>query len=136
MVRCCLQRFRQEGYDGLIEGDHSGRLPDITLAIELFLANCLSKSPRNFKVSRPTWNTIHLANNEFSRCESMTNEFVNICCSIAHFRNPRLLGVSQQIKTKRGYLQLVLDNRVSILHRDYPLSKRIQPLELHFTTLL
>ena len=62
MVRRWLQRFRQDGCDGLMEGDHSGQLPDITLAIELFLANCLSKSPRNFKVSRPTWSTIHLAN--------------------------------------------------------------------------
>ena len=61
-VRRWLQRFLEQGWRGLIEGDHPGRPADITPAIENFLLRCLKQSPRKFDVPRPTWTAATLAN--------------------------------------------------------------------------
>jgi transposase len=60
-VRLWLHRFLEQGWRGLIEGDHPGRPANITPAIENFLLGCLKQSPRKFSVPRPTWTTATLA---------------------------------------------------------------------------
>jgi transposase len=60
-VRYWLHRFLQAGYAGLIEAPHSGRPPEITVGLEAFLHQCISQSPRNFKMNRPGWTTALLA---------------------------------------------------------------------------
>lgn len=60
-VRRWLQRFEAEGWAGLIERPHSGRPPQVTDAVEQFLRECIHKSPREFRIGRPTWTTAHLA---------------------------------------------------------------------------
>lgn len=61
-IRRWLHRFGDQGWRGLLEGEHPGRPADITPAIENFLLNCLKQSPRRFGVPRPTWTTATLAN--------------------------------------------------------------------------
>lgn len=60
-VRRWLQRFEDEGCAGLIERPRSGRPPQITDAVEQFLWKCMHKSPRKFRIGRPTWTTADLA---------------------------------------------------------------------------
>ena len=60
-VRYWLHRFQSAGCAGLIEAPHSGRPPEITLAIEAFLRECIPQSPRAFKLKRPSWTTALLA---------------------------------------------------------------------------
>lgn len=60
-VRRWLQRFEDEGCAGLVERPRSGRPPQITDALDQFLWRCMRKSPRKFKVDRPTWTTADLA---------------------------------------------------------------------------
>jgi transposase len=60
-VRCWLNRFLAEGWRGLLEAPHPGRPPTITPAVEQFLYECLQRSPRDYRISRPTWTTAWLA---------------------------------------------------------------------------
>ena len=61
-VRRWLQRFLQEGCAGLREAPHSGRPPDITPAVELFLRDCIEhRSPHTFGFVRATWTAALLA---------------------------------------------------------------------------
>jgi putative transposase len=60
-VRYWLHRFQEAGCAGLIEAPHSGRPPEITPAIEVFLRECIPQSPRAFKLKRPSWTTALLA---------------------------------------------------------------------------
>jgi transposase len=61
-VRRWLQRFRQEGCAGLREAPHSGRPPDITPTVELFLRDCIEhRSPHAFGFVRATWTAALLA---------------------------------------------------------------------------
>ena len=59
-VRRWLHRFVQSGCGGLYEAPHSGRPPEITLAIEQFLQACVVKSPRDLGVPRSSWTTTML----------------------------------------------------------------------------
>lgn len=54
-VRRWLHRFMAEGCDGLWEAPRSGRPPEITPAIELFLREAIVKSPRDYGLARPNW---------------------------------------------------------------------------------
>lgn len=56
-VRYWLHRFLQEGCDGLWEVPRSGRPPEITPAIELFLREAMVKSPREYGLAWPNWTT-------------------------------------------------------------------------------
>lgn len=60
-VRYWLHRFQQGGCTGLLEAPHSGRPPQITVSIEIFLHECIPQSPRAFKINRPGWTTALLA---------------------------------------------------------------------------
>lgn len=60
-VRQWLKRFLADGWRGLLEAPHSGRPPMITPAVEQFLYKCLQGSPRDYRISRPTWTTDLLA---------------------------------------------------------------------------
>ena len=60
-VRYWLKRFLAEGWRGLLEAPHPGRPPAITPAVEQFLYECLQHSPRDYRISRPTWTTALLA---------------------------------------------------------------------------
>jgi transposase len=61
-VRRCFHRFEQQGCQGLVEGIHPGRSPEITPAIELFLREAVhSLSPHAFGFVRATWTTALLA---------------------------------------------------------------------------
>lgn len=60
-IRYWLHRFQQAGCSGLIEAPHSGRPPQITSSIKTFLRDCISQSPRAFKIYRPGWTTALLA---------------------------------------------------------------------------
>lgn len=60
-VRRWLHRFMTEGCAGLWENLHSGRPPEITPAIELFLREAVVKSPRDYGVACPNWTTALLA---------------------------------------------------------------------------
>ena len=57
-IRRRLHRSDDEGGDGLLELPHPGCLPDITLAIETFLRECIAHhSPHEFGWVRATWTT-------------------------------------------------------------------------------
>ena len=56
-IRRWLHRFMTEGCEGLWEGLRSGRPPEITPAIELFLREAVAKSPRDYGLARPNWTT-------------------------------------------------------------------------------
>ena len=56
-VRRWLHRFMAEGCDGLWEAPRSGRPPEITPAIELFLREAVVKSPRQYGLAQPNWTT-------------------------------------------------------------------------------
>lgn len=60
-VRRWLRRFFEEGWRGLLEAPRAGRPAAITPAVEHFLAECLQGTPRDFRISRPTWTTALLA---------------------------------------------------------------------------
>jgi transposase len=61
-IRRWLHRFGAAGCDGLLELPHPGRPPDITLAIETFLWECIAHhSPHEFGLVRATWTTALLA---------------------------------------------------------------------------
>ncbi len=61
-VRRWLQRFLREGCSGLREAPHSGRPPQITPAIEVFLRECIEhRSPHEFGFVRATWTSALLA---------------------------------------------------------------------------
>jgi len=60
-IRRWLRRFEEEGLKGLIERPHPGRSEQITPAVEQFLGECIQRSPREFRIRRPTWTTAHLA---------------------------------------------------------------------------
>jgi transposase len=60
-VRHWLQRFLDQGWRGLLEAPRSGRPAAITPAIEQFLHDCLQGTPRDFRISRPSWTTDLLA---------------------------------------------------------------------------
>lgn len=60
-VRHWLKRFLAEGWRGLLEAPHPGRPPTLTPAVEQFLYECLRRSPRDYRISRPTWTTALLA---------------------------------------------------------------------------
>lgn len=60
-VRRWLRRFEEEGLKGLVEHPHPGRPAQVTPAVEQFLVECIQKSPREFRIGRPTWTTAHLA---------------------------------------------------------------------------
>ena len=56
-TRRWLHRFMAEGCDGLWEAPRSGRPPEITPAIELFLHEAVVKSPRDYGLAWPNWTT-------------------------------------------------------------------------------
>jgi transposase len=56
-VRYWLHRFLREGCPGLWEALRSGRPPQITPVIELFLREAVVKSPRAYGLARPNWTT-------------------------------------------------------------------------------
>lgn len=56
-VRYWLHRFLQAGCEGVWEALRSGRPPEITPAIELFLQEAVVKSPREYGLARPNWTT-------------------------------------------------------------------------------
>jgi transposase len=56
-VRRWLHRFMVDGCQGLWEGLRSGRPPEITPVIELFLREAIVKSPRDYGLRRPNWTT-------------------------------------------------------------------------------
>ncbi len=56
-VRRWLHRFMAEGCEGLWEALRSGRPPEITPVIELFLREAVVKSPREYGLARPNWTT-------------------------------------------------------------------------------
>src|SRR5574341_1207371 len=56
-VRRWLHRFMADGYEGLWEALRSGRPPEITPVIELFLREAVVKSPREYGLARPNWTT-------------------------------------------------------------------------------
>jgi transposase len=56
-----LHRFLANGCEGLWEGLRSGRPPEITPAIELFLREALVKSPREYGQAQPNWTTALLS---------------------------------------------------------------------------
>lgn len=60
-VRRWLHRFMADGCEGLWEGLRSGRPPEITPAIELFLRAALVKSPRDYGLRQPNWTTMLLS---------------------------------------------------------------------------
>ncbi len=61
-IRRWLHRFGDEGSDGLLELPHLGRPPDITLAIETFIRECIEHhSPHELGFVRATWTTALLA---------------------------------------------------------------------------
>jgi transposase len=61
-VRRWLQRFLQEGCPGLREAPHSGRPPEITPTIEVFLRECIERrSPHDCGFVRATWTSAQLA---------------------------------------------------------------------------
>lgn len=60
-VRRWLHRFIDQGWRGLLEAPRSGRPALITPAVEQFLAECLQKTPRDYRISRPSWTTALLA---------------------------------------------------------------------------
>lgn len=57
MVRRWLHRFLVDGCEGLWEGLRSGRPPEITPVIELFLREAIVKSPREYGQAQPNWTT-------------------------------------------------------------------------------
>jgi len=65
-VRRWLHRFMAEGCEGLWEAPRSGRPPEITSAIELFLREAVVKSPRDYGLARPNWTT-HLLSQVIKR---------------------------------------------------------------------
>jgi transposase len=60
-VRRWLKRFLDHGWRGLLEAPRSGRPATITPAVEQFLHECLQGTPRDFRISRPSWTTDLLA---------------------------------------------------------------------------
>ena len=56
-VRRWLHRFLADGCAGLWEAPRSGRPPEITPAIELFLREAIVKSPRGYGLAQPNWTT-------------------------------------------------------------------------------
>lgn len=56
-VRRWLHRFMVEGCAGLWEALRSGRPPEITPMIELFLREAVARSPREYGLARPNWTT-------------------------------------------------------------------------------
>jgi transposase len=56
-IRYWLHRFLREGCDGLWEAPRSGRPPEITPAIDLFLHEAVAKSPRDYGLAWPNWAT-------------------------------------------------------------------------------
>jgi transposase len=56
-VRRWLKRFLTNGWRGVLEAPHAGRPATITPAVEQFLAECLQCTPRDFRISRPSWTT-------------------------------------------------------------------------------
>ncbi len=60
-VRHWLRRFLDRGWRGLLEAPRSGRPAAITPAVEQFLHECLQGTPRDFRISRPSWTTELLA---------------------------------------------------------------------------
>jgi transposase len=60
-IRHWLRRFLDQGWRGLLEAPRSGRPAAITPAIEQFLHDCLQGTPRDFRISRPSWTTDMLA---------------------------------------------------------------------------
>ncbi len=60
-VRRWLHRFMVEGCEGLWETLRSGRPPEITPAIELFLSEAVVRSPRDYGLARPNWTTALLS---------------------------------------------------------------------------
>lgn len=60
-VRHWLRRFLDQGWRGLLEAPRSGRPAAITPAVEQFLHECLQGTPRDFRISRPSWTTDLLA---------------------------------------------------------------------------
>jgi len=60
-VRRWLHRFTADGCEGLWEGLRSGRPPEITPTIELFLREALVKSPRDYGLTQPSWTTMLLS---------------------------------------------------------------------------
>ena len=60
-VRRWLHRFMTEGCEGLWEALRSGRPPQITPAMEVFLREAVVKSPRDYGLARPNWTTNLLA---------------------------------------------------------------------------
>ena len=56
-VRRWVHRFLAEGCEGLWEAPRSGRPPEITPAIQLFLREVVVKSPRDYGLARPNWTT-------------------------------------------------------------------------------
>lgn len=60
-VRQWLHRFLDQGWQGLLEAPRSGRPAAITPAAEQFLRECMQGTPRDFRLSRPSWTTDLLA---------------------------------------------------------------------------
>ena len=60
-VRRWLHRFMAEGCEGLWEVPRSGRPPEITPTIELFLREAVVKSPREYGQAEPNWRTALLS---------------------------------------------------------------------------
>ena len=60
-VRRWVYRFMAEGCAGLWEAPRSGRPPEITPVIELFLREAVVRSPRAYGLARPNWTTTLLS---------------------------------------------------------------------------
>lgn len=60
-IRRWLHRFMAEGCEGLWEELRSGRPPEITPVIELFLREAVVRSPRDYGLARPNWTTALLS---------------------------------------------------------------------------
>lgn len=60
-VRRWMHRFDEQGCNGLLEGQRSGRPAEITPAIENYLREAVGQSPHQYGYRRPGWTTALLA---------------------------------------------------------------------------
>lgn len=106
-VRRWLYRFMDEGCEGLWETLRSGRPPEITPAVELFLREAVVRSPREYGLAWPNWTTALLSKlikRQFKRqvsdeCVRQHLQYVDGVC-----RRPTWT-VRHRAKAQPGYAQ-------------------------------
>ena len=106
-VRRWLHRFMAEGCEGLWETPRSGRPPEITPAIELFLREAVARSPRDYGLARPNWTTAllsQLLKRQFKRAVSDECVRQHLQCVDAVCRRPTWT-VRHRAETQPGYAQ-------------------------------